>query len=212
MGFLDSVVGGATQFLGGLVGVNTQDMPNLAQAKLDPDTKAILDQRIAESNAPAAQTEQNIVNEQNRGVAGAGAFLSGGAGAGVNNPMQSALQARQNRQFGSTTNRMKRSDILQAPAERFSRIASTIGTVRNDAANAMEFARNQKLAQQNQEFAENRALANILGSAGSAFGGAIGGSAGSNLGGSAGRTVASAKGTYGDQSYLSGGTPGGNGT
>lgn len=202
MGLLDSIAGGATQLIGGAVGVNTADMPELEKAKLDPYTKQILDQRVTEANAPTDQTEKSIVEQQNRGVGSGSQLLSGG---GIDSPMHDALQARQNRQFNSATNKIKRTDQVNAPAERFSRLAGTLGAVRNDAHNAMKFAQDQKLASQNQMFAENNALASILGTYGSFLGSAVGGPGGGALGGAAGRSVARANGPGGKMGYLSGG-------
>lgn len=201
MGLFDSIGGGIAQVIGGAVGVNTQDMPDLKKANLDPNTQSLLKNRFDEATAPQSQAESKTVEDENRGVGTGSSFIHGG---NVNSPMSQALQDRQGRQFGATVNKIRRSDIVNAPVANFDKVSSTASTMRNDALNAMQFAQAQKQANQNAQFAENNALASILGTAGTIFGTAWGGQAGGAIGGAAGRTAATANGPQGNVGYLNG--------
>lgn len=193
---------GAGDFVGGALGFNPHGMPKLEQAHLDAGTNRILDARLNEARADPKETEKNIINQQNLGVENASSLLGGG---NVSSPMGDAIAKRQNNQFGTQTEQMRKFDEINAPGTRFSHIASTLGSLRNDAQNAVQFAQAQKLASQNATFARNNAINSILGSVGAGIGAFTGGQGGAVLGQQTGNALSGAFGPTGNLSYLNGG-------
>lgn len=205
---LDTFVPGLTD-TAGLLGLGPKvGTPDLQHAELNKDATDILAERTENANKPSGEYEKQIADEQNRNVGEAKGFLSGG---NVDSPMGDALQRRQAKQFGSQTNKMYRSDLADAPSTRAGRITQSLGAIRNDALNAVKFAEEQKLANQNRQFARNNVIATVFRSVGSLggmivggyFGGVQGAQAGAKGGQAAGNIVGGrVAGPTGDVSYL----------
>lgn len=178
----------------GLLGLGPKvGAPDLQQAELNKDAQDILSDRTANANLDPKEYEKQIANEQNVNTEKAGGMLAGGS---VDSAMKDAIQRRQEKQFGSLTGRMKRSDLSDAPATRAGRISQSLGAIRNDALNAVNFAQKMKLAQQNKQFARNNAIATVFRSTGALAGMLVGG----YLGGTQGAKMGAAGGSAGGAS------------
>ncbi len=174
------------------IGGKKYAMPTLQHAELDPIANDILNQRAARASLTSDAADKQIVGEQNKFIDEPGGLLTGG---GVDSPMQAALQARQSREHGSLTNKMRRSDSADSGVVQGQRTASTLGAIRNDSLNAINFAQKQKMAEQNKKFARNNAINQIFRSGGALAGAAIGTWIGGPEGGKAGAAGGSAAGS-----------------
>lgn len=195
-----------TAIWSGLLGVGGQKYaaPEIDESQIDPDAAAILEQRAQRDSGPAT----DIAADQNLGTGSASGLLAGG---GVGSPMQDALARRQQRQFGSHVNKMRRSDESDAPVSQGARQASTLGAIKKNSVNAINFANKVKIVEQNKKFARNSAINSIIrgGSTlvGTVAGGFLGGTEGAKVGATAGQGFGSAAGQSvggetGNMSYI----------
>jgi len=198
-----------TQEAAGLLGLGAKIAPpDLQKAELDPNAASILEQRNKDFSLPPTEYEQRISAEQNTGIERGGDFLAGG---NVDSPMRDAILKRQQKEFGSQTSKMRRSDKAEAPNIRAQRMASTLGAMRNQNANAINFAEKQKIANENKKFARanavNAVFKNVGTGIGMVLGGYFGGPQGAKAGAQFGQTTGNAAsmgvgGQTGDERYI----------
>lgn len=175
-------------------------MPTLQQAQLDPGAQSIMSTQDAQAMQSPQQASQNYASGLQNNVGSAGALLTGGGN--TTNPMQSALDARQQRTFGANMNNQYRTNYANGPVYQFQQAQSATGNEQKEAQAAMGFANSQNQANQNNAYARNNAINSIL-QGGGALGGALsGGQAGAQMGSNVAGLLST---RGGNPSYLNGG-------